>query len=220
MIFEATEKWNGKQTVSIKIPDIKQISGRAGRYKVPGAKPAPALKPGQPWTPPTPQVGYVTTLEKTDLKVVRNALRTEVAPIQTAGIMPLPYHIEMFAAQFPSSKPFSEILHEMSQYLRTSKLFHMCSMTEQVESARLFDKIPSLTVADRMTFIIAPIGRDAKTKLAVQKMAEAVAKGEDGSVLANEAIDLEALDVNAQSIEHLQRLEALHKSLIVYLWLS
>ena len=221
MIFETTEKWNGKETITIKVPDIKQMAGRAGRFKVPGCKDAPLKFDAAGNTlPPVGPVGYVTTLDESDLKVVRTALVTDAKPIRTAGILPLAYHVELFASQFPSTKPFSEILREMADYMRTSNIFHMCSMDEQIETAKLFDEIPGLTVADRMTFVIAPIGRDPKTRLAVQKMAECVADGLDGSVLNIGAVDLEALDIKTKSVEHLQRLEALHKSLIVYLWLS
>lgn len=170
--------------------------------------------------PPAPQVGYVTTLDHGDLKAVRKALSTEVKPIKTAGVLPLSHHIEIFAAQFPPDKPFSQILDELEQYVRTSDLFHLCSFKEHIVVAKLFDDIKSLTATDRMVFIMAPIGRDPRTQLAIQKMAECVAYNLDGSILQIEEMDLEALDTNPTTIIDLQRLEVLHKALIVYLWLS
>ncbi|KAI5855783.1 P-loop containing nucleoside triphosphate hydrolase protein [Tricharina praecox] len=220
VIFEAVEKWNGTATVAIPVPSIKQIAGRAGRYKAP--KVDAHVKPDETSIPlpPVSQVGYVTTIDRSDLKAVRKALSTEVKPIKSAGILPRSEHIELFAAQFPSKKPFSEVLKQMNEYLRTSELFHPCSLRENIEIAVLFDDIEGLTVADRMTFIMAPIGNDAKTKLAVRNMANCVAHNTDGSILRISAIDLEALDMIPTTIFDLQRLEALHKALIVYLWLS
>ena len=220
MIFEAVEKWNGTETVAIPIPSIKQIAGRAGRYKAP--KVDAHVKPDETSIPlpPAPQVGYVTTIDRSDLKAVRKALSTDVKPIKSAGIIPRSEHIELFAAQFPPKKPFSQILKQMNEYLRTSELFHPCSLRENIEIAVLFDDIKDLTVADRMTFIMAPIGNDPKTKLAVRNMATCVANNADGSILRISAIDLEALDIVPKTIFDLQRLEALHKALIVYLWLS
>ncbi|KAF8252184.1 P-loop containing nucleoside triphosphate hydrolase protein [Wilcoxina mikolae CBS 423.85] len=221
VIFEAVEKWNGERTVGIPIPSIKQIAGRAGRYKVPGRIDAQVkLDETSTPLPPAPQVGYVTTLDRSDLRAVRKALSTDVKPIKTAGVLPLTNHIELFAAQFQSEIPFSKILRQLEQYIRTSDLFHPCSLKESIEIAQLFDDITDLTVSDRMTFIMAPIGRDPKTKQAVIKMAECVAYNTDGSILRINDIDLEALDITPRTIIDLQRLEALHKALIVYLWLS
>jgi len=165
-------------------------------------------------------MGYVTTLDAPDLKIVRKALAAEVPPIQTAGILPLTGHIELFAAQFAAGTPFSFVLKKLEEYLRTSSLFHTCSLKENIEHAELLDSIEALTVADRMVFIMAPIGSNPTTKLAVRKMAECVALGDDGSVLNITGFDLEALDVVPITTTDLQRLEALHKALIVYLWLS
>jgi ATP-dependent RNA helicase SUPV3L1/SUV3 len=151
---------------------------------------------------------------------VRKALTTDVKPIKTAGISPQEGHITLFAAQFPPSEPFSRILQRLEDYVRTSDLFHPCSLRENVESAELFDDVLGLTVKDRLTFIKAPIGRDPKTRMAVKKMAQCVADNLDGSILRIEGIDLEALDMTPKNIVDLQRLEALHKALIVYLWLS
>jgi ATP-dependent RNA helicase SUPV3L1/SUV3 len=151
---------------------------------------------------------------------VRRALTTDVKQIKTAGISPQEGHIALFAAQFPPTEPFSRILQRLEDYVRTSDLFHPCSMRENIEAAELFDDVKGLTVKDRMTFIKAPIGRDPKTRSAVKKMAQCVAENLDGSILRIEGIDLEALDMTPRNIIDLQRLEALHKSLIVYLWLS
>ena len=170
--------------------------------------------------PPAPQVGYVTTLDRADLKAVRRALSTEVKSIKTAGVLPLSHHIEVFAAQFPSDWRFSQVLSELEQYVRTSGLFHLCSFKEQIEASKLFDDIEGLTVADRMVFIMAPIGRDPRTQSAIHRMARCVADNSNGSILGIREMDLEALDTNPTTILDLQRLEVLHKALIVYLWLS
>lgn len=209
------------RTVAIPIPSIKQIAGRAGRYKVPGRKDAQVKvdETSEP-LPPAPQVGYVTTLDRADLKAVRRALSTEVKPIKTAGVLPLTHHIEVFAAQFSSELLFSRILGELEQYVRTSDLFHLCSFKEQIEASKLFDDIEGLTAADRMVFIMAPIGRDLRTQTAIRRMARCVADNSDGSILGIREMDLEALDTNPTTIIDLQRLEVLHKALIVYLWLS
>ena len=169
--------------------------------------------------PAAPCIGYVTTLDKYDLRAVDRALSTEVKMIKTAGLLPRRDDIVKFAALYPPKKPFSEVLRTLADFIRTSDIFHPCSLDDNIESAQLFDDV-RLSVEDRLVFIMAPIGRDPKCRLATTMMAECIAENKDGSILNIPCIDLEALDVEPMNIGDLQRLEALHKTLIVYLWLS
>ncbi|KAI5818121.1 P-loop containing nucleoside triphosphate hydrolase protein [Pyronema omphalodes] len=222
VIFETTTKWNGEAMVGIDIPSIKQIAGRAGRFKVPGRDDGPVTlgSDGKP-LPPKPQVGWVTTLEPRDLRAVKNALQTTVEPIRTAGILPTVGQIELFASQYPKDTKFSVILKKMLEYIQVSELFHTCDLKESIEVAAIFDDIQELSVADRMIFIMSPINsRNERACAVAHRMAECVAWAEDGSVLKLYDMDLEALDIPPTTAEDLQRLENLHKMLIHYLWIS
>ncbi|KAI5786719.1 P-loop containing nucleoside triphosphate hydrolase protein [Pyronema domesticum] len=222
VIFETTTKWNGEAMVGIDISSIKQIAGRAGRFKVPGRDDGPvALGPDGKPLPPKPQVGWVTTLEPKDLRAVKSALQTNVEPIRTAGILPTVAQIEYFASQYPENTKFSDIMKKMLEYIKVSELFHTCDLKESIEVAAIFDDIKELSVADRMTFIMSPINsRNERACAVARRMAECVAWAEDGSVLKLYDMDLEALDILPTTTEDLQRLETLHKMLIHYLWIS
>ncbi|KAI5799958.1 P-loop containing nucleoside triphosphate hydrolase protein [Geopyxis carbonaria] len=220
VIFEATEKWNGTSTVAIEVPQVKQIAGRAGRYKVHNKNDAVQKEETLVPLPAAPQPGYVTTLEKYDHKTLATAMATNVHQIKTAGILPLPQHVVHFASQFKASVPFSTILRRLEEFMATSTLFHPCSLRENILYAELIDSVKALTVEERLTFIAAPLGNTIEAKNAFRKMAECVADGLDGSLLRIPGIDLEILDQTPTTISDLKRFESLHKVLILYLWLS
>lgn len=223
IIFEAIEKWNGKEIRPIEVPSIKQIAGRAGRYKVAvPSSPAPQPEGNQSVVPlpAAPSTGYVTTLDKTDLKGLHIAMSTDPKPITKAGVLPLNDHISRFAAQLPEGEAFSVVLKKLAEFMKESPIFTPCSLEEMIEVARIYDDIKVLSVPERMTLIMAPIGRTPASKFAALKMAEAVAYGENGSILHLKGIDLEILDNDPKTNDDLMRLEQLHKILIQWLWLS
>lgn len=250
-------KFDGEKIISIPVPSVKQIAGRAGRFKVapsianpnaaddasatesqpklpsstpepPSNQPAIVTETGsittlpeiKPTGPPKGSTGYCTTLEPSDLPALRVAMGTDPHPILTAGILPQSVHIIRFATQYPTSTPFSQILSDFVDFMKTSGLFHVCSFRDQIDSARIFDDLEELTTEERMIFIMAPIGKQPAERAAAKAMAKAVAKGTSGSVLDIPGIDIEALDKVPESMDELQRLESLHKVLVCYIWLS
>lgn len=224
MIFETTVKFNGVKTVPITVPAIKQIAGRAGRYRVAPSKATPSIPKSDTVTPlpAAPSVGLVTTLEKQDYSALKYAMSVTPKPLRTAGIFPSSGHIEHFATLFPPETPFHTILERLRTYSTTTRsIFHLCSFDELLEVARALSGIKGLSVSERLQFCMAPISRDFMVQEAALEMASKLANSEDGSALNIKAFDLDVLDIeNPTESEVLRRLEGLHKALLLYLWLS
>jgi ATP-dependent RNA helicase SUPV3L1/SUV3 len=236
VVFEAVQKHDGSSVRTLTIPELKQIGGRAGRYNV-VAKAAPAVSPAspvssgdpslapQPRAPETGQVGLVTTLEDDDLDVVHSSFETEAEPLQTAGLFPPTFIIERFSSYFPAGTPFSFILLRLRDIARLPSNFHMCSLRGNIEIANHIQS-SRLRVADRMMFMSAPIAlKDFGMKETVKALANCVAKHDDGNLLKIKEFNLEILEYTLSSYPHgrneyLKHLEALHKGLTLYLWLS
>ncbi|RPB00989.1 hypothetical protein L873DRAFT_1678304 [Choiromyces venosus 120613-1] len=221
MIFETTIKWNGSEYEAISVPHIKQIAGRAGRYKVAVSKHNIQADETVAPLPAAPSVGLVTTLDEVDYKSLKYAMSVTPKSIPTAGILPTSSQIEEFASLYPPDKELSFILKEMDETMRTAKLFHICRVEEQIKTARLLEGILGLRILEKLQFCMAPIGRDLKVQEAVRRMAECVGSNKDGSLLEIPNVDLEVLDIdNPKTMPVLQRLESLHKTILVWLWLS
>ncbi|KAI0199269.1 P-loop containing nucleoside triphosphate hydrolase protein [Astrocystis sublimbata] len=221
VIFEATQKRDYKSFRRMSISEVKQIGGRAGRYrtandaiKTAATAPVdgidtPKPKPGNP--------GYVTALEDEDLKFLTKAFRAEAPPLRTAGIQPPTSAIERLSTYFPPNTPLSFILVRLREIARLSSKFHLCSLQEMLSIADLIQPF-RMTIYDRCVFLNAPVAlRDPGGAQILQAFARCVSTMEGGSLVDMREIPLEVLESDAAS---LPSLEALHKSITLYLWLS
>ncbi|KAK6438862.1 RNA helicase [Oleoguttula sp. CCFEE 5521] len=211
IIFEASNKWDGSARRTLSIADIKQIAGRAGRYRTAAQATQKADEPvstakGEP-VPANPEpdnVGIVTTLEKFDFPVVRSAMSSEAEPILSAGLAPPSPVLERFSSYFPPGTPFSYILTRLHELCMMHKRFHLCALKDHVWLADLIEPIEGLTVVDRNIICACP------------------ATSQTGGNIADiPELPLEVLEQEASpNREYLKSLETLHKGVVSYLWLS
>ncbi|KAE9371552.1 hypothetical protein N431DRAFT_410404 [Stipitochalara longipes BDJ] len=234
IIFEATSKHDGIGFRLIRTSEIKQIAGRAGRYKTAsdaiqkGAledADGEAVQQGKDKKKPVKNIGLVTTLENFDLPIVKRAMETEVEPLKTAGIYPPSNVLLRFANYFPPKTPFSYIVLRLHEISSLHPSFHLCRLKEQIEVADLIQPY-NLTNMDRIVFMSAPVAiREPGFAGVITEFAECVAKQTGGELLDLQSLNLELLemDIHAHpqgSKGYLKESEALHKALTLYLWLS
>ncbi|RDW69727.1 hypothetical protein BP6252_08747 [Coleophoma cylindrospora] len=230
VIFESVIKRTHKGVVELEISEIKQIGGRAGRFKAAaqaGDVPVNVLdaKSGGTSENKGNTGGIITTLAPMDLKHVRTAMDNDAPPLQTAGILPPDFILQKFAAYFPKRTPFSYILLRLHEVSKTSSLFHLCGLKDQVQIADVIQEY-DLTISERIRFLAAPISlRDPKILAAVKELAQCIASQEGGDLLGLTCVDLELLDRTVDDFPQgpkafLEQLESLHKILTLYLWLS
>ena len=234
IIFDTTLKFNGQTFETISSSSIKQIGGRAGRYRT--AAQANDMKPlsedsnDDVTTMPkklsmasaVQNLGLITTLDPVDLGVVRKAMATDADPIMSAGIFPPTSILLQFAAHYPVKIPFSYILMRLHELALKHPRFHLCILKDQVQIADAIEPVKELTINDRITFTAAPVDmRSPKMAEILQALARCVANNGGGALLDIREINLDILDLEVTSDkEYLTTLEALHKALVLYLWLS
>ncbi|KAI8959017.1 P-loop containing nucleoside triphosphate hydrolase protein [Daldinia sp. FL1419] len=231
IIFEQMHKRIKNNWRQIPIPEIKQIGGRAGRFRT--AQQANKAESttnangdeiiGTP-PPRTGQPGLVTALEGADLSLVQKAFRTEPEPLRTAGIQAPPSVIERFSSYFPPNIPFSYILIRLRDIARLSPRYHICGLKEMLTVANLIQPYP-MSVYDRCVFLNAPVYlRDGKGPQVLQAFAKCVSDMDGGELLNIPEVNLELLDMDetffGKKGEYLRELESLHKTITLYLWLS
>ena len=201
----------------LSVPEIKQIGGRAGRYR-----PATQTKGSKKQADEESNVGLVTSMEEVDLPYIRDAMKEEPRPLTAAGILPPDGVVHKFAAYFPQSVPFHYVIKRLMDLSSVSPLFFLCETSAQLESMMLLDPVRGLTTQDRMTLMAAPIhtGDSQSCEIALA-FAQCVANNSSGSLLQIPDLPLEVLEepVSGKK-EYLQQLEILHKSVILYAWLS
>ena len=186
IVFEASNKYDGSQRRTLNVADIKQIAGRAGRYKIATfkstdeeglAKEDLAAAKGEPLPPrdhesnaaeaseskpvsndKTEEVttGLITTLENFDYPIVRAAMSARPEPIRSAGLFPPGPILERFASYFPPFTPFSYILTRLHELSQMHPRFHLCGLKDQLWIADLIESVNSLTVTDRNIICSCP----------------------------------------------------------------
>jgi ATP-dependent RNA helicase SUPV3L1/SUV3 len=238
VIFESTIKSNGLNYVPLEISEIKQIAGRAGRYKtahqavndnsqktIAGAAADSAIgledKPENK-APETKTVGWVTTLDQVDHDSLRLGMKREPDPIKTAGLFPPSLIVERFANYFPPGTPFSYIMLRLHEISEIHPRFHLCALKDQLSIADCIHPIGNLSIQDRITICAAPINmRNTPERLFLYSLARCIAEGNSGKLLDLDTLPLNVMDEPAvRGRTYLYKLENLHKMLVCYLWLS
>lgn len=236
VVFDATSKHNGKEHETLEIAALKQIAGRAGRFKS-AHEATTADKQKEKKTDdedqslldlvPKKTLGLVTAMEHFDLPVIQRAMMSEPAPMPSAGIFPPDDVVLRFATYFPPGTPLSYILMRLHEISVVHPRFHLCNLRDQVAIADVIQPY-GLSTRDMLTFVAAPIPlRDQAMAAAAKGMAKALANNTGGELLDIKEIDLDILDkdpfgVGAKGVDPLtlRGYESLHKILTLYLWLS
>ena len=236
IVFETTWKHNGSSLQLLSVPELKQIAGRAGRYRT--ARDSTIDQPidltdGEPADirPPLQvpkekeNVGYVTTFESQDLEIIRSALDATPQPLTAANILPPTTIVTRFASYFPPNTPFSYILLRLSAISTLSPYFKLCRLRDQIGVADIIQP-SNLSIKDRIIFTSSPVSlRDPGFAAVVVELAECVAQQSNGDILEIKSMPFHLLGIKPE--EHyageegyLRAIEMLHKAITLYLWLS
>ena len=240
VIFEAVTKHDGYDFRTLTTSEIRQIGGRAGRYKTardaiiskPSAEAADsvteasALDTIEKGEEQEEKVGIVTTLDPADLPVVKKNLWKDAKQIRAAAIVPPVSFVERFANFFPVDTPLSFILMRMQELASMSERFELCIKSDFLVILDAIQEFP-MSVQDRLVLMTAPVSlRAFGGREAIRAVARCISRRSGGHILDMEEFHLEVLDVDVASLGpdqaslYLQQLEALHYGVVLYLWVS
>jgi ATP-dependent RNA helicase SUPV3L1/SUV3 len=213
VIFDTIVKRTPTGLQRLTVPEIKQIGGRAGRYRSANAK--DGKDDGA-------NVGYITCIEEVDLPYIQQALKLEPPPLSAAGILPADTVFLKLAAYFPTGIPFEYLIKRVLELSQVSPLFFMCDPKGQLENAEIIDTVRGLQIEDQLKFMASPMDhKDDSSRDVTSAFADCVSNNESGRLLDIPHLNLEIIEQPVSgSNEYLRELESLHKALILYLWLS
>lgn len=229
VIFESTSKFNGFHYQIIEAAHLRQIAGRAGRYRTAAQAEGPArnLDEGNEYSKtsvsmPAPNLGLVTTLEEADLPILRQAMQSELDPIMSAGIFPPTSILLKFATYFPPTTSFSYILLRLHELSLRHPRYHLCALKDQIAIADTIQHVQNLSIHDRIVFCAAPATVKSTGMPAIlAAFARCVGDNFNGALLDIPELPLDILDEEIKpDRNYMERLESLHKAMILYLWLS
>ncbi|KAF6111710.1 Suv3 like RNA helicase [Phyllostomus discolor] len=177
-----------------------QIAGRAGRF-------SSKYKEGE-----------VTTMNREDLRLLKEILNRPVDPIRAAGLHPTAEQIEMFAYHLPDTT-LSNLIDIFVDFSQVDGHYFVCNMDDFKFSAELIQHIP-LSLRVRYVFCTAPINK--KQPFVCSSLLQFARQ-----YSRNEPLTFAWLRryikwplLPPKNIKDLMDLEAVHDVLDLYLWLS
>lgn len=211
VIFLTASKFDGVAVRKISISQVKQIAGRAGRFRVPGSS-----EEGTG--------GKVTAMGSGDLRYIKECLAQETPRIRQCGLYPNDSLFVQYASSFGMKKRFSDVLLEMGVTSELNPRFYLCGVENMTEIAALFDAIHGLTLSERILLAKAPVKTRVPLCVSVfKRLCTVVANTNSITVLDIPEIDFSMLAVPADykfTINDIGKYEDIHSNLVLYLWLS
>lgn len=210
IIFSTLNKFDGNEVRQLDVSEIKQIAGRAGRFRTADGAEG--------------ENGLVTALDADDLPTIRNALAASTPSIKHAVIMPSNQSIRsaMFQNETEIQKNrqvfFSDVLTSVLLHNNIGRNYCRPRLESTAEVAKLFDTVRNLSIDDRMILANAPVPSGMPlVRTAFKEMCKVIGNGQS----------FNAYQLFPQMIKWLstpkavgQTLEILHKTLTLFLWLS
>lgn len=218
IIFETLRKFDGNVERPLSVSQIKQIAGRAGRYGLHG-------EPG----------GFVTTLHAHDLPMLRSVIPCEPDPIMFTGISPTLAWAEGVLQALPMGASHRTLL-EVAPYVSNVRPPCRAFVPSKIEERSRFveTNAKDMKLYDRLLIGGAPL--NWRDPLAVDFAArlcqiynekiqvpilQALRVGPYMDALENvEGMMSGGKSAAGAPSQGLVILEGLHKSLVLYLWLS
>jgi ATP-dependent RNA helicase SUPV3L1/SUV3 len=200
VVFTSLSKFDGTQERQLTTAEIKQVAGRAGRY-------------GSRF--PT---GVVTAMNAEDLDILEDALQQPSDELQTAFVFPSLTQLEMLHSQHPREKlpGILRLFAAAAEGSLTHTHYSYAKHEEVVALAQMLRHLP-LSLREAWTFAISPTDPDdvpvASALLTFATTYAAQRRVTPASILLPPLVE-------ARSEMELQQLEASHRVLDVWLWLS
>ncbi|KAL2508978.1 ATP-dependent RNA helicase SUV3 [Forsythia ovata] len=198
IIFSTLKKFDGVEMRDLSVSEIKQIGGRAGRYR--------SIFP----------VGEVTCLDAEDLPLLNSSLSSPSPIIEKAGLFPSFDLLFMYSRLHPTYSMHQTLEH----FLENAKLsanYFIADCEEMLKVAAVIDELP-LNLNDKYLFCISPV--DMSDDISSQGLTQfAQSYSRNGIVRLREIFTPGTLKV-PKTQTALKELESVHKVLDLYVWLS
>lgn len=208
IIFTTDMKFDGKEMRYLTASNIKQIGGRAGRFKhdKDGKRPR----------------GYITAMDSQVLKNVRKAIQAPVRYLDKVMIWPTDEICEQMLVKYPPTTSVHFLLRAFEKRLRRSQnnFYELSNLDVKLETLGLFEYIENIPFKDKLRLSTAPVKSLPLVKRAFVKFCETIANGHTRGLLSYK-FPFELLDYRFITDESvgLEPYESLYNIIMLFLWL-
>ncbi|KAL1561770.1 RNA helicase [Salvia divinorum] len=198
IIFSTLKKFDGTEMRDLTVSEIKQIAGRAGRYK--------SKFP----------VGEVTCLKADDLPLLHSSLSSPSPTLEQAGLFPSFDLLVMFSRLHPTYG-LKQILEHFVEHAKLSDNYFITNCEEMLKAAAVIDELP-LTLSDKYLFVMSPV--DMEDDISSQGLTQFATSYCTNHIVRLKEIFTPGTLKIPKSHKQLKELESIHKVLDLYVWLS
>lgn len=210
VIFTTDVKFNGKEMVELSSSNIKQIGGRAGRFK------------NSPNVQDIPQ-GFITTFDPHVLSTIKRGMEAPIEYLQSAVIWPTDEICGSIITKFPPRTPPSVLLKAISQRLEKNshKLFTMSDLKNKLNVLAIFEHMDDIPFFDKLRLSNAPVKDLPLVRSAFSQFCDTIAKRQTRGLLSY-PFPFEVLDYKCITDEKfgLELYESLYNIIMLYFWLG
>ncbi|GCE99732.1 RNA helicase [Zygosaccharomyces mellis] len=210
VIFTTDVKFNGKELVELSSSNIKQIGGRAGRFK--------SGSQGHD----IPQ-GFITTFDPHVLSTIRRGMEAPIEYLRSAVIWPTDEICGNIITKFPPGTPPSVLLKAIALRLEKNshKLFTMSDLKNKLNVLAIFEHMDDITFFDKLRLSNAPVKDLPLVRSAFAQFCDTIAKGQTRGLLSY-PFPFEVLDYKCITDEKfsLELYESLYNIIMLYFWLG
>ncbi|KAH3902135.1 related to ATP-dependent RNA helicase SUV3, mitochondrial [Saccharomycodes ludwigii] len=210
VIFTTDSKFNGEEMVLLTTSNIKQIGGRAGRFK--------SHEEG-------PSVGYVTATSKSVLENVRSGINAKTEYLNKAYVWPPDQLASKMIKLYPPNISLSFFLNDISLQIEknATKIFALSDLRNRLEAISLFEHVSGLTFQEKMILSNAPVKSLPAVQRAYVNFCKTIANKQTKNIFSYQQ-DLEPslLEAKFSKKENigLDKYENIHSILSLFFWLG
>ena len=219
VIFDSHKKFDGTKMIDIPVPHMKQIGGRAGRYKV-----APSA------TTPTPSlnsesndesVGYITAFTRDTLKRIHKCMDHETIKVEKAILWPSDEIWSHYISEFPNDTLLSVIMERFKKEVSKSKIYEIAEIDERTKIVQVLESIRGMLLTDMLRIATAPISpRLPDFQSVLYGYGFNVCRNQTKNCFEFDFLDFTLLKEKIWDVQDLSHLENLHKYLMVWMWMN
>lgn len=226
IIFTTSEKFNGSEMVQLSDSQIKQIGGRAGRFKSNSYTEKDKewqSKGNRDQDADNKSTGYITAMDGKTLEIIRSGIEAPTKKINKVVIWPTDEICSQLMIRYPPGTKVSFLLGTLAKRLEQdeSGIFELPDLSNKLSVISMFEHMNDISFFDKLKLSTAPVKDTILVKRAFVDFCETIARGQTRGLLSYK-IPFHYLSYKYIPDESvgLEKYESLYNIIMLFLWLS
>ncbi|CEP61975.1 ATP-dependent RNA helicase SUV3 LALA0_S04e04896g [Lachancea lanzarotensis] len=218
VIFTTHMKFNGQEMSELTSSNIKQIGGRAGRFRVASVSAGSTVDDGK-----KAAIGFVTGVDPVVLSAVKTGMTSPIEYLQSAIVWPTDEICGKLMTHLPAGSRVSTLLKTLAAEVekRSAKLFTLSDLKNRLSNIAMFEHMDGIPFFEKMRLSNAPVKDFPLVKRAFVNFCTTIEQRQTRSLTSYpfsfDILDPQCIDNDKFSLEHY---ESLHNIIMLYFWLS